>query len=259
MTDESPVVSIEIIKEVPFEGDRDSLHNRLRNVSLRGFPDVKIYTNAVFESVFLTPEQIEEQLHTPQPAVYQTPNLERIARLARLFKDKGIDICNLTMAYDYTAIHASGQVTEWTILPPIVERFQIPKTKDSKFDYLPLLADSLKASLQQRNLWLNPEALALDNTSDSGFFDLINDGAHRIHYGFENKGIRILRISGITPGFPYYAVPQPYKVLVYKTREESLKEKDPKIHIVQSPGHKDLYRVFPSGGIKSGDVRPIKF
>ena len=41
MSDES-CVKIEIVKEIPFFG-KNSLETRLRNVRLKGFPDVKIY------------------------------------------------------------------------------------------------------------------------------------------------------------------------------------------------------------------------
>jgi hypothetical protein len=64
----------------------------------------------------------------------------------------------------------------------------------------------------------------------------------------------MLFISGMTEGFPYYAVPQPYSnVTLMEKRDDTLPET--KIHIVEAPGHKDLYRLFPSGGIMSGEVR----
>ena len=88
-------------------------------------------------------------------------------------------------------------------------------------------------------------------------YNLINDGSHRIHYGFENNGIIILRASNMTPGFPYYAAPQPYsRVKVVPKRDQAATET--KIHVVEEPSHKNLYRLFPSGGIKSGDVRSNK-
>ena len=64
----------------------------------------------------------------------------------------------------------------------------------------------------------------------------------------------LLVVSGMTPGFPYYAVPQEYSVVrVHDKRDDDAIET--KIHVLDSPGHKLLYRLFPSGGIKSGDVR----
>lgn len=244
---------IEIIKELPFFGEGDTLELRLRKVSLRGFSDVKIYENAKFKYEFLTSEGIVSELHTPQLRVYRE-NLNRISKLHNLFLEKGIDILNLNNAYDFIAISESGEKTEWTMLPPVVENFYIPE-QNGKLDYFPLIGKRLLDSLNEKNLKINQEALDLNHSGKNGFFDLINDGSHRIHYGFENGGIKILKIGDITSGFPYYAAPQKYNVKVYETREEALQEKETKIHIVESPGHKDLYRLFPSGGILSGAVR----
>lgn len=255
MTTNSPVISINITKTIPFDGEGDSLLNRLRNMKLRGFSDVKIYENSSQEIKFLTPEEIERELHTPQTRAYQT-HLDRIEKLRDLFQQKEIDILDLKNAHDYTAIHESGEQTEWTILPPIIERFYIPKSPEGKLDYAPLIGKRLAETLSKKQSRINPDVLALDHTSETEMFDLINDGTHRIHYGFQNKGIRILILSNITRGFPYYAAPQKYKVKVFPTRESALEETETKVHIIQSPEHKSLYRVFPSGGIKSGDVRP---
>ena len=247
---ESPVISIEITKEISFDKGEDNLYSRLRKVTLRGFP-VKIYENAIFEKVFLTKDQISN-IYTPQLRVYQT-NLDRVARLSSLFKVKGIDILNLDKAYDYIARHESGEETEWTILPPIVERWHIPKTKNGKLDYATLLENG---QLKDSKIHLNPQLNEVEHSNNSNLFDIINDGSHRIHYGFENGGITILRIIGAVKGYPYYAAPQRYNVKVFRTREEALKEPETKIHVFIDPHHKKLYRVFPSGGIKSGDVRP---
>ncbi len=254
MSEES-CVRIEIIKTVPFFGGGDSLENRLRNVRLKGFPEVKIYGNAHFECLFLMPEEIMNSLHTPQPAIYQ-PHLNRIGSLAELFAKKGIDIMNLENAYDFSAWSESGAETQWTMLPPIVETFSIPRHGDGTFNYSPLIGDELSQALAQNNLGINPEA-AMMHTKCSGKYSLINDGSHRIHYGFQNHGIKVIRVSGMTPGFPYYAVPQPYSsVNVRDKRDDTAIET--KIHVVDSPGHKLLYRLFPSGGIMSGQVRPDK-
>lgn len=256
MTTESPILSIEITKEIPIFGNKgDTLQNRLRNVVLRGFPDVKIYENASFEAFFLAPLDIEMNLHTSQTGVYKSPNLERIQKLAQLFLEKEIDILNLKKAYDYTATHESGEETEWTMLLPIVERFYIPANSEGNLDYSSLIGNKLSVALKQKNLGLNQEVSKMPKTSAHNYYNLINDGSHRVHHGFLNSGVRILRITNMTPGFPYYAAPQKYAVKLFETREEALKESETKIHIIQSPGHKDLYRVFPSGGIKSGNVR----
>jgi len=50
---ESPVVAIKILKEIPLDGEGDTLYNRLRKVKLRGFPEVSIYETSQFEAIFL--------------------------------------------------------------------------------------------------------------------------------------------------------------------------------------------------------------
>lgn len=252
---ESPVKSIEIVKEIPFFGEGDTLESRIKKVTLRGFSKVRIYENAKLEFEFLKPQEITRKLHTPQLRVYRD-NLTRIGKLDALFKEKGIDILNLDHAYDYIALHESGEVTEWTMLPPIVERFSIPRSAEGNLDYTDLIGKELSEALLKESLGINPHAKKIAHTSDNGIFDLINDGSHRVHFGFENGGIKIARLTGMTKGFPYYAVPQRYNVRVFETREEALKEAETKIHVVDAPGHKNLYRVFPTGGIKSGNVRP---
>lgn len=250
---EDNCIAINIIKEIPFFGEGDSLENRLRKVSLRGFPHIKIYENAKFEPVFLTSEQIRQSLHTPQPNVYQD-NLKRVEQLARLFLEKGIDIANLDKAYDFIAKSQSGIETQWTIIPPIVERWHIPKTEEGKFNYETLIGEELKKALAEQKLGINPDLLKLNHSSESCIFDLVNDGMHRVHYGCLNKGIKILRIEGITPGFPYYAAPQKYEVRLMPFADEISTAM--KIHVLQSPAQKMLYRSFPTGGIMSGEVRP---
>jgi len=51
---ENPIVSIQITKKIPFFGQGDTIENRLRQVKLRGFPNVRIYENANFALDFLT-------------------------------------------------------------------------------------------------------------------------------------------------------------------------------------------------------------
>jgi len=252
---ESPVVEIKILKEFPFFGEGDSLENRLRKVSLKGFPDVKIYKYAEFSASFLRPEQIEYELHTPQPSVYQN-NLDRIKALNNLFKEKGINILNLERAYDFVARSANGEEKEWTMIPPIVEEWTIPHTSDGSIDYTTLLSDDLVRNLRSQSLWLNPDLSKIKNTSKAGVYLLINDGIHRIHFGLLNNGIKVLQIRNITPGYPYYAAPQPYSTVQIMSTEPNEKTTNTKVHIVQSPGQKALYRSFPSGGIMTGEVRP---
>ncbi|MBI3334544.1 hypothetical protein HYZ97_03590 [Candidatus Pacearchaeota archaeon] len=248
------VVGIHILKQIPFFGPNDSLANRLRKVYLRGFPDVKIYQHAEFTDEFIPAEQIPQRLHTPQPNVYQS-HLTRIEQLAALFQKQGIDITNLTHAYDFIAQTADGQETLWTMLPPVVERWHIP-AKLGKLNYESLFGEQLKAHIASQGFGINPEAQALTHTSTSGIFDLVNDGIHRVHYGFiTKKGMRVFRIANLTPGFPYYAAPQAY-ASIQILPEANEQGTQMKVHVVQSPGQKALYRYFPSGDIHSGDVRP---
>lgn len=253
---EEECIKIEIVKELPLFGEGDTLENRLRKVSLKGFPNVKIYENAKFELVHLTPEQIQNHIHTPQPSVYQT-HLKKVKQLSQLFKEKGVDISKLDRAYDYIATSSNGTRTNWTMLPPVVERWQIPITQDGTLDYTSLIGQDLMSAMQVNGWQLSPDVKRIVHSVSTTHFDLINDGSHRIHYGVMNQGTSIIRISGMTPGFPYYAIPQPYsRVKVHEVRDESAIET--KLHIITSPGHKSLYRLFPSGGIMSGDVRPEK-
>ncbi|MEK6879286.1 MAG: hypothetical protein AABY22_06730, partial [Nanoarchaeota archaeon] len=154
---------------------------------------------------------------------------------------------------------SNGQETEWTMLPPVAEEFSIPSLH-GVLDYRSIICNELMEKLQSESLGLNPEALRFLHTNFSvSKFNLINDGSHRIHYGFEKGGIKLLFISNVTPGFPYYAAPQLYSnVRVYPKITEELEKVETKVHIIEPPGHKNLYRLFPSGGIKSGVVRPDK-
>jgi hypothetical protein len=257
MTDES-CVEIKIVKDIPFFGEGiDSLESRLRKVSLRGFPNVKIYENATFRFEYLNSKAIPQSLHTPQARVYQ-PNLDRIKSLQELFLAESIDVLNLQMAYDFTATSADGKETEWTMMPPITEEFRIPRSARGTLDYKAIVGDELMAKLKESNLGLNPDALDMPhaNTKPLEYFNLVNDGIHRVHFGLQQEGVLVVTASNITPGFPYYAAPQKYEELkVFPDRAEALKDQTTKVHIVESPGHKELYRLFPSGGIKSGDIR----
>ena len=254
MTDES-CVAIEVTKEIPFFGEGDTLESRLRQVSLRGFPHIQIYENSSFTLDDLTPQQIPATLYTPQARVYQT-HLDRIGKLQELFLREGIDILQLVAGYDFTATSESGEQSEWTMIPPVVENFRIPRSEKGKLDYTSIIGKELQEKLDSMNLGLNPAALNLPHKNSLGYFNLINDGSHRIHYGLQNGGVTVITAHNITPGFPYYAAPQEYdRIQVFPERTEALEKLETKIHIVESPGHKELYRLFPSGGIKSGEIR----
>lgn len=253
---EEECTDIEILREIPFFGGGDSLESRLRKVSLRGFPDVRIYKNSGIETSFLTPERITQTLYTPQLRVYRT-HLNRIKKLRELFLEKGIDILDLAAAYDYRATDSSGKETEWTILPPVTETFAVPMNSGGQMDYSQLVGEEVLKKMREADLSLNTEILNLP--CPTGQVTLINDGSHRIHFGVENGGVRIFNMRGVTPGFPYYAAPQKYSgIKVFQTREEALDLPETKVHVIEAPGHKDLYRLFPSGGIMSGTIRSDK-
>lgn len=245
---------IEIINEFPIFGKKDSLESRLRAVSLRGFSDVRIYQNATFKLERLDSLDIPKELSTPQPHLHRE-YLDRIGTLAKLFAGHGINIFHLTHAYDYNVFDQVNGVTTWTLLPPVVENMIIPQHPKGGFDYSPLIGDTLALSMQSNNWTIEPATQTMSYPSATGIFRLINDGSHRVHAGLENnQGVTILEISGVTPGFPYYAAPQSYsRVQVF---DELEKAEDLKVHVITSPGQKQLYRLFPSGGIMSGGVRP---
>ncbi len=252
------VERIEISRAVPFLGTGDSLENRLRAVTLRGFPQVAIYKNAHIGHQTWAPDRIRRRLSTPQPHVHRT-HLDRVSRLATHFARHGINLYALDAAYDYTAYDENGTATEWTMLPPVVEHFNVPRHPAGGFDYSAQIGPELKARMEEYGWPLNPaaESLNFNPPAEAEDYYLINDGSHRVHAGLERgEAISLIVISGSTPGYPYYAVPQPYsRVQVFPTEAES---KDLKVHVLVAPGHKQLYRNFPSGGILSGDVRPAR-
>lgn len=260
MSEENPVKSIEIVREIPFDGTGDTLFNRLRQVRLRGFPDLRIYKKAKFNVKGIWANDIPNEICTPQTRVYKNPNLERIARLDELFLEKGIDITLLGSAYDYIASDSEGNETEWTIMPPIAERFRIPFTEDGNLDYTKMIGKRLQRALNEKGVGMNPELVGMSHPgNEDGEVVLINDGSHRIHYGHK-KGhvINILIAERMVKGYPYYAAPQDYNVTEFATRDEAVNLPETKVHIVESPAHKDLYRLFPSGGIMCGGVRSDK-
>ncbi len=140
------------------------------------------------------------------------------------------------------------------MLPPVVELFSIPLSSDGTLDYRPLLSEQLQGAMDENGWAINPEVQQFHYTANK--FRLINDGAHRVQAGIDNSGgITVLEIDNVTPGYPYYAIPQPYA-----SEEFSNKDQAPelKIHVLTSPGHKQLYRHFPGAGIMSGSVRKAK-
>lgn len=243
---------IEIVNEISF----NDLCSRLREVRLRGFPDVKIYGNARINIKRVSCEDVRRKIFTPQPTVYQD-HLDRINLMRKLFLGNGIDIYNLQGGYDYAATDSEGNESEWTLIPPVVEMIPI-KCTSSGLDYSEFLGNALKKLIEAGGHKLNSQLdhLTFPEFSGRNFVPQICDGSHRIHSGvLENAKQNILLIENAASGFPYYAAPQPYSsIRVIPTRDET----ELKVHILTDPAHKLLYRVFPTGGIKSGNLRPPK-
>lgn len=241
------------------------LDARLRNVRLRGFPKVKIYEGADIEIKNVGSGWLRKNIFTPQPSVYEKGYLDRIRKLAKLFGQKGIDIFHLTQGYDYTATDSESVRTAWTLVPPVVECVPIRFVPGGGLDYSGLIGRELLEAMKRSGHELNPALKDLSFEEYKRFegrtavsVPLICDGSHRIHAGLEGENQNVLFIDEPRQGYPYYAAPKPYSgVHVESERPEG--GGGDKTHIITSPGHKDLYRLFPSGGIRSGDVRdPIK-
>lgn len=250
---DNSVASIHITRAFPFTGG-DSLEDRLRKVSLRGWPDVRIYKDASFSYPRYDSKGAVAVLSSSQPHAHQT-YLDRIHKLDELFRAEGVDIFNLTKAYDYVAFNDAGQATEWTMLPPVVEVFAIPRHAQGGFDYAALVGPELQKALKDNDWSLNEALKTATYHQPSGVYHVINDGAHRVEAGLQaRRGITVVEIHNVTPGFPYYAAPQPYDSV--RVFPDDATSEDLKIHVVNAPAHKQLYRLFPSGGIQSGAVRP---
>ena len=243
--------------EIDHELNFGELSRRLKEVRLRGFPEIKVYEDSNFWMERFSPEEVKERIFTPQPSIY-LPILKRIKIMAEMFSKKGIDIFNLNGGYDYFAFDDLGERTLWTIIPPIVERRPIGINLYGNFDFSGLFSEELKKQVEEKGFKINPELkdLSVDGNS-TVWMDTICDGSHRIHHSVRNNlSQRILMIDHTKEGYPYYALPKPYSHV--HEEEERIEEKIDKLHILDSPGHKSLYRLFPSGGIHSGDIRSKK-
>ena len=248
---------IEVINEV----DSKELDSRLRNVGLRGFPHIKIYEDADITLRSFSPQEVREKLFTPQPSVYK-PILERISQIENLFSKKGIDIFSLESGIDYIAFDENREETEWTLIPPVVEVLPIRFMRKGGLDYSSLVGFELLSLMEEKGYQLNPEVIELYYPEYEEFRGTtvkvpeICDGSHRIEFGLRRKKQNILLIDAPKPGFPYYAAPKPYSCIHEEPERDE--DKSDKTHVLISPGHKTLYRLFPSGGINSGTVRPTK-
>jgi hypothetical protein len=246
---------IEVISEFSI----DELKDRLKRVALKGFPEIRIYENAKIDILRYSKEKIKETMFTPQPNVYRKDFLDRIDKMRELFRKKGIDIFRLNGGVDYIATN-NGQKSDWTLIPPVVE-FIPMNFKDGGLDYNNLIGPELRNVMKEKGHEINCEVNTLkfkdyQQFHEIGKLPIICDGSHRIHSGLEKNIVQnILVIKGIKRGFPYYAAPLPYSNV--QLHDERPPEGMPgKIHVLTSPGHKLLYRLFPTGGINNGVVRP---
>jgi hypothetical protein len=252
------IKKIEVVKKFGFE----ELEERLRRVSLRGFPDTKIYENSNIHISTVSPEQVRRGIFTPQPSVYAT-ELKKVLEINELFLRFGIDIFDLKGGVDYVAHDEAGEVTEWTMIPPVAEVLPIRFGLRKGLDYSEAVGTELLRVMKEKGYVLNPEVQDLDYPEYKRFrgqtksISEICDGSHRIELGVR-RGLpqNILLIENVRPGFPYYAAPKPYSSI--HEEPERVEEKIDKTHVLTSPAHKLLYRLFPSGGINSGNVRPLK-
>lgn len=251
-----------VLKKVEVERfvEFSELEERMRNVKLKGFPDVRIYEDAKISIKPFSPQDVISNLFTPQPSIYRKGFLDRVEEMAAIFTGQGIDIFRLNGGVDYVATDEKGEQTRWTLIPPVVE--VIPVSFDGEgLDYTGFVGSSVRQKMEEQKHALNPELRKLNfkeyrvGTSN---LPIICDGSHRIHAGVE-RGIEqnLLVVNSPKLGFPYYAAPKPYcEVHVIPERPEG--GGGDKTHVLTEPGHKLLYRLFPSGGILSGTVRPGK-
>lgn len=127
----------------------DELVKRLKNVRLKGFPDVKIYEDSDFIHIkSFSPQRISEQIFTPQPAIYRN-FLDRIDRMREIFSERGINIFRLEGGIDYTAFDENGQETNWTIIPPVIEVLLI-NFANHRLDYSKLIGKQLEERMTKR-------------------------------------------------------------------------------------------------------------
>ena len=248
---------IEIKKEFGF----NELERRLKQVRLRGFPDVRIYEDANIDIQTAHPTLVRNQIFTPQPTIFRKGFLDRIDHVAKLFTEKGIDIFRLNGGVDYAAFD-NGQSTDWTIVPPPIEMISVGFDEQG-LDYTEQLSEELMYSLGENGQDLNPELKNLNFSEYERFsgvqkVPIICDGSHRIHLGLEkNISQNLIVIDSPKKGYPYYAAPKPYSAVRVENERPEFGATT-KTHVITEPGHKLLYRLFPTGDILCGVVRPEK-
>lgn len=249
---------IEIVKRFGIQ----ELEERLKKVSLRGFPNIRAYEESDIKLKRMNPEQVRLEIFTPQPSVYTT-ELNKVSQIAEIFSEFGINIFGLSGGVDYLAHDENGEVTEWTMIPPVIEVLPIKFGLEKGLDYSEAIGDELKKLMKEKGYSINPELQNLNYPEYQKFRGQVQkipeicDGSHRVELGVRRNLVQnILFMENVRQGFPYYAAPKPYSSI--HEESERIEEKIDKTHVLTSPGHKLLYRLFPSGGINSGNVRPLK-
>jgi len=252
------ITKIEIQKEFGTQ----ELDTRLRQVKLRGFPNVSAYGNSTIQVCAFTPQAIQTQVFTPQPSVYR-PELDKVKQVAELFAQKGINIFQLNGGVDYFATDDKGEETQWTVIPPVIEMAPIFWNQGHGLDFSHNIGPELREMMHKNDYRQNPQLQFLNFPEFAAIegkvvsVPEICDGSHRIERARESGLVQnVLVIDQVTPGFPYYAAPKPYNLV--HVEPERVEEKLDKVHVLTSPGHKQLYRVFPTGNILSGNLRPRK-
>lgn len=216
---------------------RIGLIDALREVTLKGFPNIKPYADAQIDIETWTPKQVMEKIYTPQPTLY-SPNLERIKQLFSEFKQHGVNIFGLEHSIDFE----DDEQTQWTLMPPTIEEYNVP-----------LAYQQIHPTLRQHIT--NEFREYSENQSYAKPVWCICDGSHRIETARQlGKPITLLFIKNTNPQYPYYALPQPYsQVEIITERPEG--GSPTKLHILREPHHKNLYRMYPTAGLYTGGVR----
>lgn len=237
--------------------DSAELARRIRAVELKGIrhPDgspICVYRDATITVRQLSADEVLSRLYTPQPKVYR----ERLDFFAELrdalmaagaadpldLRDGGYDFVSMVEGDD-------GEISEtlWTMIPPVLEILRYPVT----VDYAALGAGTLGG------FQFLPE---VGERRVEAILPMICDGDHRVWFAVRSGNpVTVLEIDGILPGYPYYALPQRYHKVELATRADGELPENvthDKIHILVKEDEKKLYRLFPTGGIYSGDVRP---
>ncbi len=253
------ITQINIIRRREIFGSEGSIEDALRQVPLRGYPQVQVYSQSNIK--LQTVESIGSELATSQPYVF-ADILKRLNRVRTLFEQEGVDIFNLDCAYDYVASYDGGGEKQWTMMPPVVERISIGE-KVGRLDYTNQLDERINDHMRSTASSINPRALEakhfapVNGTPHKRIYSLVADGSHRVHLAFlSSLGINVIEISdGWINAFPYQAIPQPYNIEVVPTYAD---KPDTKVRIFGlDEVNYAIFREFQEAGIHSGSSRHV--